>query len=130
MGVFQLIVLFRLIVFSFSIFSMSACVSIGSNFPTRTDWLHKNETSRQDVRKVLGAPSAVGSSSGVETWTYSYYKYEVWSTPKYKELKLYWSPKGVIKHYNMSSSFPSDIAISEKNARFTKSKQQLKNSKG
>ena len=104
----------KFIVLLFSLFILSSCFSLGSNFPTRTDWIHKTKTSQMDVRKVLGTPSAVGNSSGVETWVYSFYKYQMVKDINYKELKFYWNPDGTVEHFNMTSSFPADLAIADR----------------
>lgn len=85
------------------------CVSTGSNFPSRTDWIRKNHTDKDDVRLVLGSPYAIGNSGGTETWTYAFFRYKFPNTTFHKELRLYWNNDHTIKHYSFNSSFPIDI---------------------
>mgnify|MGYP001235965518 CR=1 FL=1 len=89
---------------------LSACFSMGRNFPSRTDWLQKNKTTKKDMQLLLGKPVSVGNSGGIETWTYGFYSFKVTEKPYYKELKIYWNPDRSVKHYIFNSSFPIDIA--------------------
>jgi outer membrane protein assembly factor BamE (lipoprotein component of BamABCDE complex) len=86
-----------------------SCMSIGNNFPSQTNWLKKDTSDKKDVVFVLGKPNSVGNSGGVETWTYSFYKYTFFKSTNYKELKIYWNKKGKLKHYQFTSSFPQDL---------------------
>lgn len=88
---------------------LNGCATTGRNFPSRTDWIKKNNTSQQDVRLVLGEPYAVGNSGGVSTWTYAYYSYNIMNKSAYKELKVYWTPAGKVKYFSFNSSFIDDI---------------------
>ena len=98
--------LFALVMLMF----FSSCLSMGRNFPSRTDWLKKNKTTQKDLHLLLGKPVSVGNSGGVDTWTYGFYSYKVMEKPHYKELKIYWNPDRSVKHYIFNSSFPADIA--------------------
>jgi outer membrane protein assembly factor BamE (lipoprotein component of BamABCDE complex) len=97
---------------------LTSCVTTGRNFPSDVDWVVKNTTSEEDVELMLGAPSAVGSSSGVKTWTYGYYHYSVWNNASYKELKIYWNPNRTVQSFTFTSSFPQDTS--------SKAKKQVK----
>ncbi len=95
-----------------------ACVSSGRDFPSRTDWIQKERTKRDDVALVLGKPYAVGNSGGTLTWTYAYYKYSPFLKSYYKELRFYWSDDNAVKNYTFTSSFPEDLrAATAKNSR-------------
>jgi outer membrane protein assembly factor BamE (lipoprotein component of BamABCDE complex) len=103
----------------FTIALLSSCMTTGKNFPSDTDWIVKDSSTEDDVELLLGAPTAVGSSGGVRTWTYGYYTYSLWSNASYKELKIYWNPNHTVQHFTFTSSFPQDIA--------TKAKKPTKN---
>ena len=85
------------------------CISTGRDFPSRTDWIQKEKTKKDDVALILGTPYAVGNSSGTPTWTYAFYKYSMFSKTAYKELKFYWTEDGHVQSYSFSSSFAEDL---------------------
>ena len=89
------------------------CATSGKDFPSRTDWIHKSQTKQQDVVSVMGEPFAVGNSGGTPTWTYGFYRYELFGRSLHKELKFYWSPNKTVDHFSFNSSFPGDIKISQ-----------------
>jgi hypothetical protein len=83
------------------------CVTQGRNFESNTDWIKPSQTRQTDVKLMLKEPYAVGNSSGVQTWTYGYYKYRVFGKSQTKELKFYWKPDHTVDHYSYNSSFPT-----------------------
>lgn len=90
--------------------ALSGCVTGGKYFVSETKWLNKGSTEQKDARLVLGDPVSVGDSSGVKTWTYSYYTYGLFEGLKRKELKIYWDDNKKVKSYQFDSSFPQDMA--------------------
>ncbi len=86
-----------------------ACLSTGRDFPSRTDWIQKDRTKKDDVKLVLGSPYAVGSSGGIQTWTYAFYKYTLFGRTYYKELRLYWTDGNIVKNFSFDTSFPEDL---------------------
>jgi hypothetical protein len=90
-----------------------ACISSGRDFPSRLDWITKEQTKKEDVALVLGKPYAVGNSSGVPTWTYAFYKYSPFSS-YYKELRFYWADEKV-QTFTFNSSFPEDLHVGKTN---------------
>jgi hypothetical protein len=86
-------------------------MTTGSNFPSDTSWVKKEQTKQSDVSRILGKPFSVGSSGGVPTWTYGYYTYNLFGGNYYKELKLYWNQTKALRHYSFSSSFPEDVKL-------------------
>ena len=88
---------------------LSACVTRGQNFSSDTRWLDQSKPTRTQVRTLMGPPYKVGSSNGIPTWTYGYYKHQLFGDSHVKELKIYWS-NDAIKTYSFSSSFPQDVA--------------------
>ncbi len=101
----------QLLLFSFLVCALSACVTTGNNFPSRTEWIKKNFTKRDDIKLVMGSPFAVGNSGGINTWTYAFYKYQVFGRTLHKELKLYWNKDGSVKYFSFNSSFPEDLTL-------------------
>ncbi|MEI8025077.1 MAG: outer membrane protein assembly factor BamE [Pseudomonadota bacterium] len=92
--------------------SLTGCITRGSQFASDTDWIRIGSTTQESVSKLLGNPHGVGSSSGIPTWTYGFYKYGFIGTNAQKELKLYWNPNRTVKDYSFNSSFPEDRNVS------------------
>jgi len=84
------------------------CVTRGIDFSSDINWVQKGKTTQPDVEKYLGAPSSVGNSGGVPTWTYGYYDYRLFGESKTKELKFYWGPDLKVQDFSFNSSFPED----------------------
>ena len=87
----------------------SSCINVGNNFPSQTNWITKNKTTQADVRSVLGRPHTVGKSGEALTWSYSFYKYDIFKGNNHKELKFYWNSDRSVKHFHYNSNFPIDI---------------------
>lgn len=94
-------------------FGLTGCLTTGRDFPSDVDWVRKEATTKKDVQMILGTPFAVGNSGGIATWTYAYYKYQLMGNSFHKELKFYWTPNEVVKHFSFSSSFPPDLPPTE-----------------
>ena len=95
---------------------MASCVTTGKNFPSDLAWIKKEKTKKPDVKLVLGPPFAIGNSGGVVTWTYAFYKYQLFGKSSHKELKFYWNPNNSVKHFSFNSSFPDDLNAAVSNA--------------
>lgn len=89
--------------------SLAGCFSTGKDFVSETSWIKDNTTRQDDVRRLMGDPFSVGSSSGVPTWTYGYYRYELFGGTFTKELKFYWNKDYTVQNYSFTSSFPEDV---------------------
>lgn len=90
---------------------LSGCVTRGENFSSDTAWIKIDQTSQVDVSLRLGRPFIVGSSSGVPTWTYGFYRHSLWGSSMIKELKFYFNKQKKVSRYTFSSSFPEDRAL-------------------
>lgn len=88
-----------------------SCITRGENFSSNTKWLDEAKPTQAQVKEIMGTPYKVGTSNGVSTWTYGYYKHQLFGESKIKELKIYWSPESNVKSYSFSSSFPDDSDI-------------------
>lgn len=89
-------------------FLLISCVTRGKNFSSDTSWLDQNQPSQAQVKEIMGDPYKVGSSNGTPTWTYGYYKHQLFGESSIKELKIYWDKFNKLKTYSFSSSFKSD----------------------
>ena len=89
---------------------MMSCVTSGKEFPSRLDWIQKGKTRQYDVKLVLGDPQFVGSSDGVPSWTYGFYKYRLFSESHTKEVKFYWNNDKTVQSWSFTSSFPDDVS--------------------
>lgn len=87
---------------------LASCVTSGREFPSRFDWIKKDKTRQEDVKLVLGDPQSVGSSDGIPSWTYGYYKYRLFGGSHTKEVKFYWNPNQTVQSWSFNSSFPDD----------------------
>ena len=99
----------RILISLFCCLNLLGCVTQGENFPSETSWIHKGKTTQDQVKMMLGRPSAVGDSGGTRTWTYGYYQYQALKPARYKELKFFWDKNRTVKHYSFNSSFPRDL---------------------
>lgn len=93
-----------------ALFALSSCVTRGENFSSNTKWLDEAKPDQKQVTELLGTPYKVGTSNGVSTWTYGFYKHQLFGESQIKELKIYWTPDHKVKSYSFSSSFPDDAA--------------------
>lgn len=107
---------FKILFLSVMVLSFAGCLSFGRLFNSNTDWIKKNETTQKDAMLVLGEPQEVGSSGGVVTWTYYFYKYMIIGADSRKELKFYWSPDKTVNHFSFSSSFKNDLKSASRDA--------------
>lgn len=86
----------------------SGCYTMGRDFQgTKIQAVEKGVTTKSDVLNQFGAPHSKGIENGMETWTYSYYKFrligmETWA----KDFTVGFDKKGVVQTYSYSSSFP------------------------
>lgn len=103
-------VLGALVLFSV-VSTVSGCVTRGTDFPSDTQWIKNKETSQVDVSLKLGRPFKVGSANGTPTWTYGFYKHNIFGESLIKELKIYFDGTKKVTHYSFSSSFPRDGAV-------------------
>lgn len=104
----QVRMLIRKICFIILPFAMVGCVTRGQNFSSDTSWLDQTHPSQGQVKKIMGPPYKVGSSNGIPTWTYGFYKHQLFGDSATKELKIYWDKSANVKTYSFSSSFKDD----------------------
>ena len=85
------------------------CMTFGKQFQSNVEWIKKGETTQKDAYLVLGEPQEVGSSGGVPTWTYYFYRYKILGKDSRKEVKFYWDKDKTVSHFSFSTSFKKDL---------------------
>ncbi len=98
----------RTLCLAVTIMSAQGCVTSGSNFPSRIDWIKQEKTHKRDVELILGKPYTIGNSGGTPTWTYSFYEYRLFGKNSFKELKIYWNADDTVKQFSFNSTFASE----------------------
>jgi hypothetical protein len=94
-----------------AILTSVSCVTRGKEFPSQTDWIKVNKTSKQDVEQLLGEPYSVGRNQEQAQWTYGFYKHRLIGESQTKELRFWWNDNGTVQSYSFNSSFPSDKQV-------------------
>jgi outer membrane protein assembly factor BamE (lipoprotein component of BamABCDE complex) len=89
----------------------AGCVTRGREFPSQTDWIKVNKTTKQDVERLLGEPYSVGRNQDNAQWTYGYYKHRIIGESRTKELRFWWNENGTVESFSFNSSFPDDKQV-------------------
>jgi len=85
------------------------CISVGTSFNSDDlSWIMKDQTTKDDIYDELGEPFRVGSDAGKLTWTYGYYKYNLFSSTRTKDLVIYFNKDGTVHSYTFNTSFPEE----------------------
>jgi hypothetical protein len=86
-----------------------SCITVGKRFDSNDlSWILKNQTTKDDVYDELGEPFRVGNDSGKLTWTYGYYKYNLFGSTRTKDLIFYFNSTGLVDSYVFNTSFPEE----------------------
>jgi hypothetical protein len=88
---------------------ISACATVGDDFPSDVNWILKDKTTRVELEQRLGAPFQVGYDSGQLTWTWGFYRYSLFRPTRTKDLVVRFNSTGTVSSYSFSSSFDEDI---------------------
>ena len=86
----------------------TGCFSTGKPFETETvKSIENGKTTKNELLNMFGAPHAKGIENGMETWTYTHYKFRLIGLEEWaKDLIVRFSEDGVVKSYSYSSSWP------------------------
>ena len=88
------------------------CITVGKRFDSGDlSWIVKNRTTRDDVYYELGEPFRVGNDSGKLTWTYGYYKYNLFGSTRTKDLIIYFNQNKTVDSYVFNTSFPEEKKV-------------------
>lgn len=87
------------LVFS-SLFLLSACASIGHEFPAgQVSTIRIGESTQNDIYTTFGAPWRTGIDNGMKTWTYGNYYYSLFSDGETEDLVIKFDNRGVVLSY-------------------------------
>jgi len=84
------------------------CMTVGNKFKSDVKWIRVGESTRNDIVKYFGRPFREGYDSGLETYTYGYYRYSLFKEFRSKDLTIRFNKDGKINSYTFASSFDDD----------------------
>jgi outer membrane protein assembly factor BamE (lipoprotein component of BamABCDE complex) len=85
------------------------CLSVGRSFRSNDlSWIVEKKTTKKEVYTVLGDPFRTGVDSGRLTWSYGYYKYNLFGDTRTKDLVIYFNRDGTVHSYTFNTSFPEE----------------------
>lgn len=92
----------------FSLSSLTACLTVGEDFPSEVKWITAQKTNKADIQKRMGEPFRVGYDSGLLTYTYAFYRYSAFRPARTKDLTVRFNNDGTVQSYSFASSFDED----------------------
>ena len=84
--------------------ALSGCMALGRDFattPVRN--IQNNITTQNEVFANFGEPVRRGLENGLETWTYSYYYYELAQLKDSKELHIVFNKDNTVLSYSFTA---------------------------
>lgn len=83
----------------------SGCASVGHTFPAgQVSAIRIGETTQNDIYTMFGAPWRTGLDSGMKTWTYGDYQYNLFEDNEAEDLVIKFDKRGVVSSYNYNTS--------------------------
>jgi SmpA / OmlA family len=82
----------------------SGCLTVGRDFatmPVRT--IQNNITAQNEIFASFGEPMRRGLENGLETWTYSYNRYEFGQLRESKELHVVFNKDQSVRSYSFTA---------------------------
>jgi outer membrane protein assembly factor BamE (lipoprotein component of BamABCDE complex) len=87
-----------------------ACMTVGEDFAVgRVSHIRIGETTQSDIRKTFGEPWRVGLENGERTWTYGYYRYNLFGASQTRDLVVRFDDDGVVSSFTFNSTWPEDV---------------------
>jgi hypothetical protein len=84
---------------------VSACATVGYEFPVIGVKLLKNGVTTQDqARDWFGDPWRVGWEDGLRTWTYGHYEYSLFAPAQTRDLLLRFDSEGILRSYSYNTT--------------------------
>jgi hypothetical protein len=102
--------LWLIFLMSFSLVTLSGCLTVGDEFTSEVSWIEKDRTTRKDVEAKFGSPFRTGYDTGLLTYTYAFYRYSVFRPARTKDLTVRFNSTGTVNSYSFASSFDEDKA--------------------
>ena len=84
--------------------AIAGCMAVGRDFaapPVRN--IQNNVTTKDDIFTSFGEPVRRGLENGLESWTYSYQKYEFLQLRDFKELHLLFNKDNTVRSYSFTT---------------------------
>jgi hypothetical protein len=87
-----------------------ACMTVGEDFAVgKVTHIQIGKTTQADMRKMLGEPWSVGLEDGQRSWTWGYYKYNLFSASQRRDLVVRFDEQGVVRSFTFNSTWPEDV---------------------
>jgi hypothetical protein len=87
-----------------------ACMTVGEDFAVgKVSHIQIGKTSQADLRKTFGEPWSVGLEDGQRSWTYGYYKYNLFGASQRRDLVVRFDDQGIVRSYTFNSTWPEDV---------------------
>lgn len=87
---------------------LASCVTIGKDFPDR-DMVKKiqtGKTTKLEILDMFGPPYRRGMEDGDETWSYVYWKGNLFGGKYSKDLYIRFEKNSVVRSYSYGNNFP------------------------
>jgi len=96
------------------IFFISACATIGSDFPSeKVPLIKTGTTTKTQIEEMFGKPWRTGMENGEKTWTYGFYKYRPIGEDSTKDLFIKFSDDGTVSSYSFNTTEQEKKKISD-----------------
>ena len=87
------------------LFVFASCATVGHKFPVdAVTRIRLGETTREDIKEILGPPWRIGLEDGNRTWTYGYYKYSLFGETITRDLVIRFDSNGVVSSYTFNTT--------------------------
>lgn len=84
---------------------LSGCLSAGHPFPSgQVSAIRIGETTQNDIYTLFGAPWRTGLDSGLKTWTYGDYQYNLFEENNAEDLVIKFDKHGVVSSFTYNTS--------------------------
>ena len=88
---------------------LAGCFTVGRDFsPQVLQRIERGETTREQVREMLGTPARIGVEDGRLVWTYVHYKASLFGAFKGRDLAIKFDAAGRVISYNYSTTDPNE----------------------
>ena len=86
---------------------LAACATVGRDFPVDpVAEIRIGQTTREQIGRMFGPPWRTGLEDGSLTWTYGYYRYNLFGPSRTRDLVVRFDPNGVVRSYTYNSDAP------------------------
>ena len=92
-------------VFVILLFVFTSCATVGYEFPVdAVTQIRLGETTRENIKEILGPPWRTGLEDGNRTWTYGYYKYRLLGETTTRDLVIRFDSNDVVSSYTFNTN--------------------------